>query len=309
MTWATVLIDGNNLICSCGRRSIPSLDRPAAGGALQTTTAASWARSAEPAPGHRHGTSPTSGASRTQLSAWWLRSSNYALYSDHEPAADGHLETPGWRSWRSIRIDEAFGRLHRAASSDLSAWGLACGQVRRHPGAARGGGHAPLRVLAKLAKQLAKQDPCHGGVFDLEAVADSRPWLAAVAIEDVWGIGRKSFSALVPPAPAWPNCAARLRELPAVSCGPKAGVVGLRCSRIARAAACRWWRCRPPSRKPASARSFSETDPRAGPLREASRHLHQPSPPRSLRRQHQRSAAITVCFVPQAARSTAPVFF
>jgi len=107
-------------------------------------------------------------------------------------------------------IDEAFGRLHRAASSDLSAWGLALRrQVRRHLGLPVAVGIAPSKVLAKLANKLAKQDPCHGGVFDLGAVADPDPWLAAVAIEDVWG-HRPQALALVPPARRG-QCAAAAR--------------------------------------------------------------------------------------------------
>jgi len=96
---------------------------------------------------------------------------------------------PGWRSWRSTSIDRAFGRLHRApvAISALGRLALAPGRCRRHLGAPVAVGIAPSKVLAKLANSWPTPDP-PWRVFDLGRRGRSpSPWLAAVAIEDVWG--------------------------------------------------------------------------------------------------------------------------
>ncbi|WP_337883396.1 Y-family DNA polymerase [Chromobacterium haemolyticum] len=54
-------------------------------------------------------------------------------------------------------------------------------------------GIGPSKTLAKLANHLAKQNPACDGVMNLQALdaAELRSLLAAVPVEDIWGVGRK----------------------------------------------------------------------------------------------------------------------
>lgn len=206
MAWATVLIDGNNFYASCEAALDPSLiGRPLV--VLSNNDGCIVARSAEArALGIPMGQPYFQVRRELERLGVVVRSSNYALYADMSQRLMLTLE-PWVEELEIYSIDEAFGRLQRpppqagsgGGAADLSAWGRALRQqVRRHLGLPVAVGIAPSKVLAKLANKLAKADPAHGGVFDLGALADPDPWLEAVAIEDVWGIGRKL--ALVPPA-------------------------------------------------------------------------------------------------------------
>jgi DNA polymerase V len=88
-------------------------------------------------------------------------------------------------------------------------------------------GIAPTKVLAKIANRIAKKDPTwrERGVFDLGAVPLADPWLAATAIEDVWGIGRRLAR--------WCRLrgiadARALRDMPEGELRRRCGVVGVR---------------------------------------------------------------------------------
>lgn len=54
-------------------------------------------------------------------------------------------------------------------------------------------GIGPSKTLAKLANHLAKLDPSRDGVMNLQALdaAERRTLLAEVAVEEIWGVGRK----------------------------------------------------------------------------------------------------------------------
>ncbi|MEA5398713.1 Y-family DNA polymerase, partial [Synechococcus sp. BA-124 BA4] len=196
MAWATVLIDGNNFYASCEAALDPSLiGRPLV--VLSNNDGCIVARSAEArALGIPMGKPYFQVRRELERHGVVVRSSNYALYADMSQRLMLTLE-PWVEELEIYSIDEAFGRLHRPTAAgpeagDLSAWGRALRrQVRRHLGLPVAVGIAPSKVLAKLANKLAKADPAHGGVFDLGALADPDPWLAAVAVEDVWGIGRR----------------------------------------------------------------------------------------------------------------------
>ena len=90
-------------------------------------------------------------------------------------------------------------------------------------------------VTDRLANRLAKQVPAHAGVFDLGRCDDADNWLETVAIEDVWGIGRKL-------ARWWRlrgiTNARQLRDMPSGELRAKCGVVGLRLQRELRGHAC-----------------------------------------------------------------------
>ncbi|NQV11225.1 MAG: Y-family DNA polymerase [Cyanobacteria bacterium] len=299
MTWATVLIDGNNFYASCEAALDPSLiGRPLV--VLSNNDGCIVARSAEARTlGIAMGTPYFQVRRELERLGVVVRSSNYALYADMSQRLMATLE-PWVEELEVYSIDEAFGRLHRPAtgcppgptSADLSAWGQALRrQVRRHLGLPVAVGIAPSKVLAKLANKLAKQDPSHGGVFDLGAVADPGPWLAAVAIEDVWGIGRKLSR--------WCRLrgvanALQLRELASGELRSKAGVVGLRLQQELRGRSCLPLVAVPPAKQETCvSRSFSEPIRELPQLREAiATYISRAA--EKLRRQHQRSDTITV---------------
>ncbi len=299
MAWATVLIDGNNFYASCEAALDPSLiGRPLV--VLSNNDGCIVARSAEArALGIPMGQPYFQVRRELERLGVVVRSSNYALYADMSQRLMLTLE-PWVEELEIYSIDEAFGRLQRPKAqagsgggpADLSAWGRALRQqVRRHLGLPVAVGIAPSKVLAKLANKLAKADPAHGGVFDLGALADPDPWLEAVAIEDVWGIGRKLSR--------WCRLrgvanALQLRELASGELRSKAGVVGLRLQQELRGHSCLPLVAAPPAKQETCvSRSFSEPIRELGPLREAiATYLSRAA--EKLRRQHQRAGAITV---------------
>ncbi len=291
MAWATVLIDGNNFYASCEAALDPSLiGRPLV--VLSNNDGCIVARSAEArALGIPMGKPYFQVRRELERHGVVVRSSNYALYADMSQRLMLTLE-PWVEELEVYSIDEAFGRLHHPAAGDLSAWGRALRrQVRRHLGLPVAVGIAPSKVLAKLANKLAKADPAHGGVFDLGALADPDPWLAAVAVEDVWGIGRKLSR--------WCRLrgvanALQLRDMASGELRSKAGVVGLRLQQELRGHSCLPLVAAPPAKQETCvSRSFSEPVRELGQLREAiATYLSRAA--EKLRRQRQRAGAITV---------------
>lgn len=57
-------------------------------------------------------------------------------------------------------------------------------------------GIAPTKTLAKIANRFAKREPSHGGVFDIAGHPERDALLKSVAVEDVWGVGRRSLERL-----------------------------------------------------------------------------------------------------------------
>ncbi len=291
MAWATVLIDGNNFYASCEAALDPSLiGRPLV--VLSNNDGCIVARSAEArALGIPMGKPYFQVRRELERHGVVVRSSNYALYADMSQRLMLTLE-PWVEELEVYSIDEAFGRLHHPAAGDLSAWGRALRrQVRRHLGLPVAVGIAPSKVLAKLANKLAKADPAHGGVFDLGALADPDPWLAAVAVEDVWGIGRKLSR--------WCRLrgvanALQLRDMASGELRSKAGVVGLRLQQELRGHSCLPLVAAPPAKQETCvSRSFSEPVRELGQLREAiATYISRAA--EKLRRQRQRAGAITV---------------
>ncbi len=225
-----------------------------------------------------------------------VRSSNYALYADMSQRLMATLE-PWLEELEVYSIDEAFGCLSRPRSpagtpADLTAWGQALRQqVRRHLGLPVAVGIAPTKVLAKLANRLAKSGAVPGGVFDLGAVADPDPWLEAVAVEEVWGIGRRLAR--------WCRLrgiahARHLRDCPSGELRRRCGVVGLRLQQELRGHPCLPLVRLPPAKQETCvSRSFSEPVTTAVELRQAvATYLCRAA--EKLRRQRQRAGALTV---------------
>ena len=221
-----------------------------------------------------------------------VRSSNYALYADMSQRMMATLE-PWVEELEIYSIDEAFGQLHRPRDgSDLTSWGQQLRHtVLRQLGLPVAVGIAPSKVLAKLANKLAKSSPTHQGVFDLGAVIDPAPYLEAVPIEDVWGIGRKLSR--------WCRLrgvanAKALRDMSSGELRRKCGVVGLRLQHELQGVACIPMELVPPAkRETCVSRSFSQPIRELPQLRQAiATYLSRAA--EKLRRQGQRTGAITV---------------
>jgi len=123
-------------------------------------------------------------------------SSNYGLYGDISRRVVQVLSrfTPGVEVYS---IDEAFLDMRgmRLLAPDLHQYGLRVkGTVKLHTGIPTCVGIAPTKTLAKLANHLAKKEARAGagsGVLVLHDAAQRAQALQRVAVEDVWGVGRR----------------------------------------------------------------------------------------------------------------------
>jgi DNA polymerase V len=295
---ATVLIDGNNFYASC-----EALLDPTVGGkplvVLSNNDGCIVSRSAEArALGIPMGAPFFQVQPQLERHGVIVRSSNYSLYGDMSQRLMATLET--WvEDLEVYSIDEAFGLLHRprtsdGATADLTAWGLALRQaVRQRLGLPVAVGIAPTKVLAKLANRLAKRSTGvpQPGVFDLGAVTNPDPWLEAVAIEDVWGIGRRLSR--------WCRLrgirhARQLRDMPPGELRRRCGVTGLRLQRELQGHPCLPLVTLPAAKKETCvSRSFSTPITTAAELRQAvATYLSRAA--EKLRRQRQCAGSITV---------------
>ena len=307
MASAIVLIDGNNFYASCEAVLDPGvIGKPLV--VLSNNDGCIVSRSAEArALGIPMGAPYFQVQRQLQQHQVIVRSSNYGLYADMSQRLMATLE-PWVEELEVYSIDEAFGRLRRPpaqaaagerlgrppANPDLTAWGQALRQrVRRDLGLPVAIGIAPTKVLAKLANRIAKQDPQYRqqGVFDLAAVADPDPWLEAVAIEEVWGIGRQLSR--------WCRLrgianARQLRDMPPGELRRRCGVVGLRLQLELRGSSCLpLLEAAPAKQETCVSRSFSTPITTRAELREAvATYLSRAA--EKLRRQQQLAGAITV---------------
>ena len=289
---ATVLIDGNNFYASCEAVVDPSVIGRALV-VLSNNDGCIVSRSAEArALGIPMGTPYFKVRSALERQGVIVRSSNYALYADMSQRMMATLE-PWVEELEIYSIDEAFGQLHRPCDGgDLTSWGQQLRRtVLRQLGLPVAVGIAPSKVLAKLANKLAKSSANHGGVFDLGAVIDPAPYLEAVPIEDVWGIGRKLSR--------WCRLrgianAKALRDMSSGELRRKCGVVGLRLQHELQGMACIPMELVPPAkRETCVSRSFSQPIRELPQLKQAiATYLSRAA--EKLRRQGQRTGAITV---------------
>lgn len=116
-------------------------------------------------------------------------SSNYALYGDMSGRVMNTLRQFA-PSIEVYSVDEAFLDFSGMEHFDLAAQSLQIRQtLLQWVGMPVCVGVAPTKALAKLANRLAKKDKQGNGVRLLEGCWDNE--LRAVAIGDVWGIGRQ----------------------------------------------------------------------------------------------------------------------
>jgi DNA polymerase V len=187
------LVDCNNFFVSCERVFRPELeDRPVV--VLSSNDGCVVARSNQAKElGIAMGT-PAFQARRlfeekqvTQFSA------NFELYGDISKRITQMLShiTPRTEVYS---VDESFLDLSQLHIADYQQWGNALrARILREIGVPVSIGIAPSKTLAKLAAEVAKQQEQHGGVYTfLNKTSDERDQvLAALPINDVWGVGRK----------------------------------------------------------------------------------------------------------------------
>ncbi|MAI96795.1 MAG: nucleotidyltransferase [Synechococcus sp. MED650] len=291
MPQATALIDGNNFYASCEQSLDPALiGRPLV--VLSNNDGCIVARSAEArALGIAMGTPYFKARQHLNANNVVVRSSNYALYADMSQRLMSLLEAH-CEELEIYSIDEAFGRICRPGNGDLQNWARALrARVRRNLGLPIAIGLGASKGQAKLANRLAKQVPAHAGIFDLGCCNNPDHWLETIAIEDVWGIGRKLAR--------W--CRLRgisnarlLRDMPSGELRAKCGVVGLRLQQELRGHACLPLDLAPaPKQETCVSRSFSRPITTVDELRQAiSTYVVRAA--EKLRKQQQRAASLTI---------------
>ncbi|NCA81981.1 MAG: Y-family DNA polymerase [Opitutae bacterium] len=120
-----------------------------------------------------------------------ILSSNYALYGDMSARVMQVLArfSPDVERYS---IDEAFLLFPARPPDELRTLAEDIRRtVLRWTGIPACVGVARTKTLAKIANRLAKKTPASGGVWLLDDPADIAARLAQVAVDDVWGIGRR----------------------------------------------------------------------------------------------------------------------
>lgn len=125
-------------------------------------------------------------------------SSNYALYGDMSNRFHGVLAQ--FSSDQEIySIDESFLDLSEFRHQNLTAYAQEIRQrVKRWVGLPVCVGIGPSKTLAKLANHVAKKRPQWNSVCDLTTLPqnDLDALLAEIAVNEVWGVGRRHTAAL-----------------------------------------------------------------------------------------------------------------
>jgi DNA polymerase V len=119
-------------------------------------------------------------------------SANFALYGDMSSRIMSILSTYTPKM-EIYSIDEAFLSFDGFELIDLNKTGLLMRRnVLRSTGVPVSVGFAPTKALAKVANRIAKKFPERtGGVYSIDTDEKRIKALKWLAIEDVWGIGRK----------------------------------------------------------------------------------------------------------------------
>lgn len=185
------LVDGNSFYASCERVFRPELrNRPTV--VLASNDGAIIARSPEAkALGIKMGVPYFE--VRKQLEHWNVAvfSSNFALYGDLSQRMMAVIESLVPGTTECYSIDEIFCTL--SGVPDPEAVGRQIRhEVQQRTGLPVGVGISTTKTLAKLANYAAKRwQQQTGGVVDLRDPSKREKLLKAVAVEEVWGVGRR----------------------------------------------------------------------------------------------------------------------
>ena len=185
------LVDCNNFYCSCERAFQPKwIDRPIA--VLSNNDGCIVSRSNE-----LKTLGVPMGAPYFKWKSFLVHhhaivvSSNYSLYGDMSARVMVTLGqfTPHLDIYS---IDEAWLDLSHIQADALDTYTRDIVRtVRQWTGIPVSIGVAPTRVLAKIANRLAERQHGSGGVFDFSRVESVDALLDTIAVEDIWGIGRR----------------------------------------------------------------------------------------------------------------------
>lgn len=118
-------------------------------------------------------------------------SANFEIYGDVSKRITSYLMTVTPRI-EIYSVDESFLDLSNLHITDYAAWGRAvCESIRRYIGVPVSIGIAPSKTLAKLAAEIAKQNPQYQGAVDMVNIAPAKreALLATQPIQNVWGVG------------------------------------------------------------------------------------------------------------------------
>jgi DNA polymerase V len=194
-------------------------------------------------------------------------SSNYALYGDMSERVMTTLAqfTPEVEVYS---IDEAFLNLAGCGDGDLAAYGHCIRQtVRQWTGIPVSIGIGETKTLAKLANRVAKRMKDAQGVVDLTASSHQEEVLAAIPVQDIWGIG-PSYTRLLQSHSI--HTALALRQAKDWWIRKKMGVVGLRIVWELRGISClSLIQCPPPKKSLMVSRSFGQSITTVAEMREA----------------------------------------
>ena len=190
------LIDCNNFYASCERLFRPDLtNRPVV--VLSNNDGCIIARSNEAkALGIGMGTPYFKQEPLIRKHNITVFSSNYPLYGDISQRVMDVL----MRMEPEVEIysiDEAFVRIPTGKHCDLETWGrILKSTVQKHTGIPVSIGFGPTKTLAKIANRFAKKKSSAAGIFVIADQQPLDPLLAAVAVDDIWGIGRRHAARL-----------------------------------------------------------------------------------------------------------------
>lgn len=183
------LVDCNNFYASCERVFQPRLEgRPIV--VLSNNDGCVIARSNEAkALGIEMGTAYFKIEKDLERMGVAVFSSNYALYGDLSRRVMQVLATFA-PAMEVYSIDECFLDLS-GMNRDLTTYGLEIARtVGRYTGIPVSVGIAPTKTLAKVANRMAKKGKSSAGpALEWSTLASPRDALAALPVEDVWGIG------------------------------------------------------------------------------------------------------------------------
>ena len=123
-------------------------------------------------------------------------SSNFALYGDMSRRVQEVLRSFA-PAVEQYSIDEAFLDLNGMHCEDFGVYAREVSRTcLRWPGIPVSVGVAPTKTLAKIASKLCKKYPAlHGGCY-MYKPSDVEKVLRNFPVEDVWGIGRRTFAKL-----------------------------------------------------------------------------------------------------------------
>lgn len=193
MTKLFALIDCNNFYVSCERLFRPELhNRPVV--VLSNNDGCIIARSNEAkALGIAMATPYFKVREELKRRGVTVFSSNYALYGDLSQRVMTTLREME-PQMEIYSIDEAFVSL---ADSDACAGAEQATRIReriaRHVGITVSIGIGPSKTLAKVANRIAKKEACRQGIFVFPVEPHKADALLAdLAVDEVWGIGRRS---------------------------------------------------------------------------------------------------------------------